>query len=541
MADKQVPLSIIIRAVDRATAVVRKVNESVNRLSGVTTLRALGESLKGLAKESGLGTIAERIKGVGSAVKGVFGSIKNDLLGAGVGIGIVVHQLAAMIDEFDDLGDKAEKMGVTVDFLASMRYAAERSGAKVEQLDEGLKTLTQNIGQARAGTGRMVKFLQTVSPALLEQLKASKSTEAAFRLLADAMAKIPDPARRLALAQKTVGDTDLAPLLARGSAGLLELQGAFIGMAGSQEEAAAGAGAVDDSLKDLHAATQGIKAALIGGLSPALQQLVEELRAWFTENRERIAEWAKEFGQNLPDKIHNFVETLLSGVDKVSGFVDAIGGLKTVALAIAGVIAFPLIQTIVSLGVALYANPIILIITAIAVAALLIIKYWDPIKAFFRRLWDWVSSVFWKAWDFIKGLFLKYHPLGIIIAHWEPIKQFFGDLWDWIKDVFRRAWEYIKGIIDKVVGAVHWVTDKAGWLGRKLGLVPDIEVTPTSPAISQGALNAGTAAGAAAGAQAQLSVDFANTPRGTRVTASPANTTTVDMSLGYNLGWIGGP
>lgn len=536
MADKQVPLSIIIRAVDRATAVVRKVNESVNRLSGVTTLRALGESIKGLAKESGLGDIADAFKGVGTAIKGVM----EKLLGIGAVAGVAIAALFHLVGEFDDLGDKAEKLGVSVDFLASMRFAAERSGAEIEQLDTGLKTLTQNIGQARAGTGRMTAFLQKVSPALLEQLKATKTTEQAVELLANAMAKIPDPARRMALAQKVIGEGDLAPLLARGAKGIRELRAEFTANAGSMETAAAGAGKVDDSLKTLKAATDGIKAALIGGLSPALQQLVEELRAWFAENRERIAEWAKEFGQNLPGMIHNFVDTLLSGVDKVTAFIDAIGGLKTIAVAIAAVIAFPLIQAIVSLGVALYANPVILIITAIAAAALLIIKYWEPIKGFFRRLWDGIKSVFLVVWEFIKGLFLKYHPLGIIIAHWEPIKEFFGDLWDSIMAIFRRAWEFIKGIVDKVVGAVNWVSSKAGWLGRKLGIVSDVEVTPTVAPVSQGALAAGTAAGVAS-SEARIAVDFANAPRGTRASADTRGGATVDMSMGYNLSGFGGP
>jgi phage-related minor tail protein len=536
VADKQVPLSIIIRAVDRATAVVRKVNDVVNRFSGVATIKAFGESLKGLAKEAGLGELGERFSGIGSALKG----IGEKLLVVGAAAAGAVAILFHLVDEFDDLGDKGDKLGVTVDFLAAMRFAAERSGAKVEQLDAGLTTFVQNLGQARAGTGRMVKFLNMVSPALLQQLTATKSNEEAFRLLADAMAKIQDPAKRLALAQKTVGDSDLAPLLARGSAGLLELQGEFAGTAGSLEAAAAGAGAVDDSLKSLHAATTGVKAALIGGLAPALQQVVEELTAFLSENRERIAEWATDFGKTLPDRVHNFVETLHSVAGKVSSFVEAIGGLKVVAIAVAAAIAGPLISSIVSLGFALYANPILALIAAIAAGAVLIIRNWDTVSEFFRRVGGAILASLEAVWVFIKEAFLNFTPLGQIIKNWEPIRDFFTGLWDGVIGVFRKAWEYIQAIVDKVTGAVDSIK---GAVSRAIDFInPFSSSDEGSVPVSQIAARAVDQLNRVrAESEARVSVDFNNAPRGTRVSADPRNTTTVDMSVGYQLGGFGGP
>jgi phage-related protein len=536
MADKQVPLSIIIRAVDRATAVVRKVNESVNRLSGVTTLRQLGESIKGLAKEAGLGDVAEGFKKVGGAVKDVLSKML--LVGGVVGVGVAA--LFHMVDEFDKLGDTAEKLGTTADFLAAIRFAAERAGAPIEGVDTALQTLVTNMGAAKAGTGRMLKFLNTISPVLAKQISSAHSLEEALGLLADAEAKLPDAARRAKLAQAALGDPALAPLLARGAAGVQELLAEYAKLAPGQGEAAEAAGKVDDALKNLHAATDGVKAALVTGLSPALQQIVDELRAWFSENRERIAEWAADFGSKLPGRIHKFVDAVLSAIDTATKFIDAIGGIRTVAIAAAAVIVGPLIASIVKLGLVMLANPILAIIGLIAAGVLLIIRYWEPIKDFFSGVFDAIVDAFRSAWPFIKR-FLDLTPLGPIIDNWEPLKAFFVDLWDTVMSIFRRAWEYIKGIIDKVVGAVSWVGDKAGWLGRKLGFVPDFQISPTVAPVSQGALSTATTAGAAAGAQAQLSVDFANAPRGTRVAAAAANTTTVDMTVGYNLSGFGGP
>ncbi|HET7500655.1 MAG TPA: hypothetical protein VFK02_06610 [Kofleriaceae bacterium] len=565
MADKESTLAIVIRTVDQATAGIRAINDRIKGLRDglfmvTAPARLFGERLAALGKEAGVPKLVEGFKGVGGALKGVGGALKElggKLLMIGGVAGAAVAGLVHLVGEFDDLGDLAERLGVNVDFLAQMRYAAERSGATVEQLDGGLQAFTASLGQARAGSGRMAAFLKEVSPALLAQLKAAKSNEQAFNLLADAMAKLTDPAKRAALAQKTVGDAALAPLLARGSRGILELRGAYAGLAGSQEGAAAAAGAVDDSMKDLKAATDGIKAALVEGLSPALGQIVEELKAWFAENRERIAEWAAAIGEKLPSAIHSFVEGFLGALDSVQSFIEAVGGVKTVAIALAAVIVgplvasfVPLITSVYSLGVAIMTTPIGWILAglaALAVAVYEIYKHWDGIKEFFGKVWDGIKAAFAVAWEWIKAYFLNFTPAGQIIKHWEPIRDFFVMLWDGIKAAFSKAWDFIKGIVDKVVGAVGSVKDAVGSAIDFLNPFSDSGTGSLGDSIAaftaapQRTIDPGTlrAAAGAAGrpGEAKVVVDFANAPRGTRVTADPRSTADVDLSVGYQMGF----
>lgn len=129
-------------------------------------------------------------------------------------------------------------------------------------------------------------------------------------------------------------------------------------------------------------------------------------------------------------------------------------------------------STFVWLGRALLTNPIILIITAIAAAALLIIKYWDPISKFFTKVWDQVKMVFknsvdsitakietlkqsfTKIWQNIKTSFssaiafigkilLNFTPQGLIIKHWEPISGIFKTIWNGVKNVFTSVWQWL--------------------------------------------------------------------------------------------------
>lgn len=67
------------------------------------------------------------------------------------------------------------------------------------------------------------------------------------------------------------------------------------------------------------------------------------------------------------------------------------------------------------------ANPILAIITAIAVAALLIYNYWEPIKKFFIDLWEGIKDVFWRFVEWITKLGQTFYDLGVYLM--ESLKN----------------------------------------------------------------------------------------------------------------------
>lgn len=72
------------------------------------------------------------------------------------------------------------------------------------------------------------------------------------------------------------------------------------------------------------------------------------------------------------------------------------------------------------LGSVISKHPIFFAITAIAVGAFLIIKYWEPIKAFFVNLWDGISAGAQKVWEKIKKVT---EPIA-------KLKQAVGSVWN---------------------------------------------------------------------------------------------------------------
>lgn len=184
-------------------------------------------------------------------------------------------------------------------------------------------------------------------------------------------------------------------------------------------------------------------------------QLIPMLKDIFTKIGpilDQVAQWIKE-NPKLTKYIVLGTAALAALSLTASALAFTFGGLIKVVSFGASVFKYAGIamrfigSSMMWVGRVMMANPIILIITAIAVAALLIYKYWDQIKAFFSKLWEGVKSVFSKFWNWIKNLFMNYTPYGLIIKHWDKIKAFFSGLWDAVKSVFANVWNWIKKLL----------------------------------------------------------------------------------------------
>ncbi|MDD0985325.1 phage tail tape measure protein [Pseudomonas shahriarae] len=103
---------------------------------------------------------------------------------------------------------------------------------------------------------------------------------------------------------------------------------------------------------------------------------------------------------------------------KSLGAVTALKGLGS-ALLWAG-------KTVLLLGRALMMNPIGLAVMAIATAAYLIYKYWDPIKAYFLGLWAEVKEGFNGGFAGIAALILNFSPLGLFYRAFAGVMNYFG-------------------------------------------------------------------------------------------------------------------
>lgn len=102
--------------------------------------------------------------------------------------------------------------------------------------------------------------------------------------------------------------------------------------------------------------------------------------------------------------------------------------------------------------IAMMTNPIVAIVTGIALAAYLLYEHWEPVKAFFEENW--------KAITVAVGLFMPFllpiiGAAKLVIDNWEPIRDFFTGLWDGVTSSFKTAMDWILKQIEWVGEAVE--------------------------------------------------------------------------------------
>lgn len=153
----------------------------------------------------------------------------------------------------------------------------------------------------------------------------------------------------------------------------------------------------------------------------------------------------------------------LGNLSKASGGVLRLG--SSLASLARGVIP-AVISGMRVLGAVFLTNPIGLAITGIALAAGLIIRYWEPIKTFFSGIWGSVKPIFTTAWTWIKAIF-NFSPIGLLINNWSKIGSFFSNIWSSIKSIFGAG---ISWIMDKVLAPFNAVKKIFSSIGKFFGM-----------------------------------------------------------------------
>lgn len=116
------------------------------------------------------------------------------------------------VDYYDELGESAQKLGVTTEALQKFRYSASISGISSEQLGVGIGILSKNLYEAQQGSKEAA---ETFAALKLGDPKQYKSTDTLILAISKKLEKLPDGPKKTALAMKIFGKSgkEMIPLL----------------------------------------------------------------------------------------------------------------------------------------------------------------------------------------------------------------------------------------------------------------------------------------------------------------------------------------
>ena len=298
-----------------------------NELSGVLSalpgpignvagrLSGLSSAGEGLSKVFGGGAgLSGGLANIGASVAGLVNPFTIGLAAVaafGAGATAVARGLLDLEDRVEKLGNTADKLGVSFEFIQVLEEAGNRSGVSIESVSSAFgklqKTLAGADEESKAATESLTKL--GVSFADLENL----SPEEQIRLIGEKLQGIEDPAKRTAAAMQIFGKSgaDLLPFFAQ------------LGPAASDIERLGGAltaidrGRIDDF------------GAGIDALGVASSRLGELLLLPFVGLGEGIAQGSAEFlgGINaIVGPIGDVLEPILSGLGSAIEIVGVLLG-----------------------------------------------------------------------------------------------------------------------------------------------------------------------------------------------------------------------
>lgn len=212
----------------------------------------------------------------------------------------------------------------------------------------------------------------------------------------------------------------------------------------------------------------------------------EDLGAQQDQMRAKMEDLEVQIGNALLPVMVELMKVIQPMIMFISENINWIGPLVAgIAAIVLGIKAWTLAQLI--LNSALLANPIGLIVVAIAAVIAIIvvlIKNWDQVKEVVDKVvhaivdaWNWFVDFIGKlavtifniyTWPYRQLWEAAQYIVKLLIDMWDYFVRWLGNLmegvWDILTYPFVHAWDSIKYIVDQLVGAWRWFVDSLRWL-----------------------------------------------------------------------------
>ena len=382
--------------------------------------------------------------------------------------------------------DAATKVGGTARDIQRYGYAAKMSGSSQEELNACLGIFSKNLANAVQGKNKtLVNVFKQLGISMTDANGKMRTTTELLPDIANAMRSQATESQKAYIATQLFGrgGQSLIQMLEGGAEGLNELtsEAERMGIVVDQDGVDS-AKAFGDNLDRLKFSLLGVSLSIGQHIIPIIEPMINAFREWIITNREMIAtaivDYCREFAETLKQiDFKELISSMIAFIKQCNSIFKALGGLKTVAIAVSAIFASKLLTSIFGivsavgaltkavwgLGVALLSTPVGWIIAVIAViigALVALWYYWDDVVAFFKAGWDLLIQVFQKAVDWLKSNFTdEWNACAKAITwYWDLVKSFYGTLWDGICGYFKWAWGVIKEIANFICGIPQAIT-----------------------------------------------------------------------------------
>jgi len=276
------------------------------------------------ATKAAFDKVTKGLKGVGSVAGGVTKGVAKVGLAATAAATALAALVKVNVDFMDKLGKTADKLGIEVEFLQAMRFAAEQTGVRVQALDMGLQRFIRRAAEAAKGTGEAKRAFEQLGIELKNDDGTLRDVRDVLFDVADGIENTTSSAERIRLAFKFFDSegVSLVTTLKEGADGLREFeeQAENLGIIISRQTIAKAA-MFSDSLNVLKKQITAITANISAAFIPVLEDVATKLETILSGMKGGDKTF-ENFGKSLAINILEFMKT------SFIGFVTFLDGIK---------------------------------------------------------------------------------------------------------------------------------------------------------------------------------------------------------------------
>ena len=370
----------------------------------------------------------------------------------------------------DEINTLSKQTGLSTDQLQEFRYMSGLIDVDLNTITSSMSKLTRSMASGSKDTAAAFAKIGVAVKDADGNLRNNKDV---FNEVIDALGRMTNETERDALAMQLFGKSaqDLNPLILAGSAAITQFAQEAHDMGYVMDESSLNSlNSVQDAIDRVKMAGESVKNNLAQALAPTIEELAAKLQDFIAN-----IDWSSvgEKIQAVADKIKEFFNFVSENGSTIAAVLAAIGAgfvAWNVASMVMGLVeaikAFQLANegaTIAqaALNVVLSANPIGIVITAVAALVAAIVTLWNTNEDFrnwcintWNNVIDWINTavnnvVTWvsNAWENIKNFFINAPQWFLTLG--ENIAQ---GLWDGSKNC-------TKWLIDKIVGWFNNIVD----------------------------------------------------------------------------------
>ena len=431
-----------------------------------------------------------------SSVAAGIGNAALAISGAAIGVATAMGGIAISTASAGDQIDKAsQKLGLSRQSYQEWDYILKQSGASIDSLGVGMKTLTKTLSGAAEDGSKSADAFAAIGISF-DEIK-DKTPEEAFEMTIAALQKMPPGADKSAAAIKLLGKQgmELAPLLNKSSEEIDKLRSRAheLGVV-MDDEVIDSAVTMSSAMTDLKTTITGVKNQVGAALLPSMSEAAYAFVGFITgadDAKDRMDNAITGLVETISKKLPKFVDSgakmiisLLQGITTalpqlVSGLMEVVPTIITALITLipdvieSGIkIIFSLVDGIASaipelIPVAIDAL-IQLITTIIDNVDLLIDAAINIILALVNGLIIALPILIEKAPEIIIKLvtaIIKAAP-KLITAAWELITTLAKGILSFLGTIVDVGKDLVTGLWDGIVSLLTWVKDKiVGFFG----------------------------------------------------------------------------